>query len=111
MGKLEMINRPTPATMVEFVVEDDHSGSGHVQIACPAPFCDFFEPAMKLCQVVEVGQSLGQVCDHLGNRCETMTSKEHGVVMCLRTFSRVLEGDSVAAIMELPPAQNHNSGN
>jgi len=80
-------------------------------VGCPAPFRGFFEPAVKLRQVVEVGQSLGQVCDHLGNRCETMTSKEHGVVMCLRTFSRVLEGDSVAAIMELPPAQDQNPGN
>ena len=111
MGELEMIKRSTPASTVEFLVEDDRAGSGHVQLHYPAPFRGFFEPAVKLRQVVEVGQPLGQVCGHLGDRCETITSKDHGVVMCLRTFNRVLEGDSVAAIMELPPGQDQNSDN
>jgi hypothetical protein len=52
-----------------------------------------------------------QVCDHLGDRCETIVSKEHGVVICLRALNRVLEGDSVAAIMELPPEQDPEPDN
>ena len=111
MGELEMIKHSAPPSVVEFVVEDDRTGSGHVQLHYPAPFGGFFEPAVELRQVVEVGQPLGQVCDHLGDRSETIVSQEHGVVICLRALNRVLEGDSVVAIMELLPGQESNLDN
>ena len=110
MGELDMIDRPAPTSIVEHVVEDDREGSGHVQRNYPAPFGGFFEAAVEMRQVVEVGQTLGQVCDYLGDRCETIGSTQHGVVMCLRSFSRVLEGDSVAAIMEFIPADHQGQG-
>lgn len=39
--------------------------------------------------------------DHLGERREEIVSTQKGLVICLRVFNRVLEGDSLAAVLEL----------
>ena len=55
---------------------------------------------MKLGDVVEFGALLGTVCNILGDCVETVYAKEKGTVLVLRTFSRVLEGESLGVIVD-----------
>lgn len=100
MGMLGMIQREVPASRVRKVVEDTREGSGHVQVNYQAPFDGFFESEVQMGQVVQSGHCLGQVVDHFGDRSEPIVSTESGIVLCLRVFSRVKKGDSLAAILE-----------
>lgn len=102
MGLLGMIEREAPASRVRKVVEDPREGSGHIQVNYQAPFDGFFESEVDMGQVVESGQCLARVVDHFGDRSEPILSTQSGIVLCLRVFSRVKKGDSLAAILEEP---------
>ena len=101
MGELDMIDRPTPASRVEHVVEDRADGSGHLQVQNPTPMDGFFDPAVALGEHVEQGQALGTVCDHLGDHVETIAASNRGIVIMLKTFPRVAKGEAVAAIVDV----------
>jgi len=102
MGLLGMVERTVPVSRVRKIVEDPRAGSGHVQVNYPAPFDGFFEPEIELGEEVAPGSCLGHVVDHLGDRVEPIISTQAGILICLRVFSRVIKGDSVAAVMEDP---------
>lgn len=105
MAELEMLDRgdlphaPT-ASRIQYEVEDHRESAGHMQIRNPSPRTGFFEPAVKLGQRIAAGDPLGDVCDVLGTQRITVPSRESGVVIVLRTFSRVFEGDALAVILE-----------
>jgi len=91
---------------VPTTVEDPRPGSGHMQRCYPAPLTGFFETAVELGQTIEVGQPLGWVVDPLGRERREVLSTQAGMVIVLRTFPSVKQGDSLAVILEQPPAEN-----
>ena len=100
MGQLGLIDRRQPSSNVKYTVEDRRESSGHMQICYPAPLDGYFEPAVELGQEITVGQTVGTVCDVLGEREVTVPAEQSGVVLTLRTYSRVLAGDSLGVILE-----------
>ena len=102
MGELDMIDREPTPSRIKHVVEDQRDHAGHIQINYPAPFDGFFESHVELEQPISTGDTIGVVTDHLGDREEAVASTQSGIVLCLRVFSRVREGDCLGAVLELP---------
>lgn len=102
MRELDMIGGESAPPRIEHVIEDDRDGAGHIQVNYPAPFDGFFESRVELEQPVRPGDTIGVVTDHLGDREEAVVSLQAGIVLCLRVFSRVREGESLGAVLELP---------
>ncbi len=100
MSELGMLDRPLPASRVQYVVEDDRPSAGHMQIRNPAPRTGFFQPRVELGDRIEAGQPLGEIHDVLGDDPLPVSAQETGIVLVLRTFSRVLAGDALAVILE-----------
>lgn len=100
MAELGMIDRPAPASAVQYAIEDERRESGHLQICNPAMITGFFEPAIRLGDHVNAGDLLGTVTNVLGTAHEPVRSRQSGIVIVLKTFARVHEGDSVAVILE-----------
>jgi predicted deacylase len=104
MAELKMLDRRPAhqpvASRIRYEVEDHRENAGHMQIRNPSPQTGFFQPAVQLGQTISVGAVLGEVSDVLGERRTTVRSQEGGVVIVLRTFSRVLKGDALAVILE-----------
>ena len=44
-------------------------------------------------------------CEMTGHRREEVVSTQAGLILCLRVFNRVHQGDSLAAVLELDPSQ------
>lgn len=107
---LDQASLPTPprASRIQYEVDDHRESAGHMQIRNPAPCMGFFEPAVQLGQPVAAGEPLGEISDVLGDSSITVAAQESGIVIVLRTFSRVLAGDALAVILEtdLPPRED-----
>jgi len=101
MGELGMIARSQPASRTEHVVEDDRDNAGHIQGNYPSPFFCFFEPVVRLMDTVKPGDLIGVVTNLLGDRRENIVSVQEGLVLCLRVYNRVHEGESLAAVLEI----------
>lgn len=101
MASLGMVDRTPPASRVEHVVEDPRPDSGHMQRWCPAPIEGFFESAVTLGQPVDEGQPIGRMVDPLAAQKYEIVSPETGLVLVLRTFPSVVEGESLAVILGL----------
>ena len=101
LAELDMIDRPRWQDRVQYVVEDERENSAFMQIQNPTPMAGYFEPAVTLGQSIAVGEPIGSVCDVLGKRTVTIESKQSGIVVVLKTFSRVDKDDSVAVIVEV----------
>ncbi len=104
LSALDMIDRPLPPSRIEYAVEDERDNSGHIQLNYPAPCAGFFEPRVRLKEAVQPGDVIGAVVDHLGRRREEVVSTQAGLILCLRVFNRVHQGDSLAAVLELDPS-------
>ena len=100
MAQLGMIDRPPPASKTKHVVEDDRDNSGYMQICNPAPMDGYFEPRVQLGEEIEIEQPLGTVSGILGDETHTVKSRQRGVLLTLRTFSRVFKDDPLAVVME-----------
>jgi predicted deacylase len=100
MALLEMIDAEVPPCRVEHTIEDPRADSGHMQICNPAPLTGHFEPAVELGQRVAAGELLGTVTDILARSCCEIRAQQSGIVLVLRTFPRVLAGESVGVILE-----------
>ncbi len=100
MGLLEMIDHDVPPCRVEHTVEDSRPDSGHMQVCNPSPMTGFFEPAVRLGQRMEAGERIGTVTDALGTTSHEIRAQQAGIVLVLRTFARVLEGESVGVILD-----------
>jgi predicted deacylase len=97
---LEMLDWPERTSRVERVVEDPRPESGHMQICNVSPISGFFEPAVALGEAIDVGELFGSVTDSLGETVRDVRSQQRGIVLVLRTFPRVLEGQSLGVILE-----------
>lgn len=100
MAHLGMIDRPAPATQIEYFVEDARSGSGHMQRCYPSPFAGFFEPVVELGQRISAGHVLGSVYGPTGQRLHTVVSQHTGLALVLRVLPLVQAGDALAVILE-----------
>ncbi len=101
MAELGMIDRQQPPSRVEYVVEDERDGAGHMQTQNQAPIEGFFEPAVTLGQRVEAADPIGTVCDVLGDDMRTVRSTQSGIMLMLKSFSRVDEGEGVGVVLEV----------
>ncbi|WP_417850689.1 succinylglutamate desuccinylase/aspartoacylase family protein [Thalassoglobus sp.] len=100
MGALEMIERTSPPSRIEYVVEDRRPDSGHLQICNPSPVDGYFETAVGLGEKISTGDLLGTVFCLKDHNSYPVNSDQNGIVLTLRTFPRVLAGQSVAVILE-----------
>ena len=64
----------------------------------------FFEPAVEPGEIVEMGQLLGTVCDVLDDRRIEIPAQKSGIVVVLRTFPTVHEGETLGVVAELNPS-------
>jgi len=100
MGMLGMIDRVQPPSRVEHFIEDERSGSGYLQVQNIAPMSGFFESRVKLGDYVQAGQVVGMMCDPLGERVEEVKVLQTGIVLTIKSFSHVREGDGVVVVLE-----------
>jgi predicted deacylase len=82
------------------VVEDDRPNSGVLQVQHPAPLGGIFEPLAPLGGRVRAGEILGTVSDLLGREAVPVPSERAGIVLSIRSFSCVSEGDGTAVVLE-----------
>ena len=50
---------------------------------------------------VKPGDLIGVVTNILGDRRKNIVSVQEGLVLCLRVYNRVHEGESLAAVLEI----------
>jgi predicted deacylase len=101
MALLEMIDMPAPTCRVEHALEDPRPGSGHMQVCNPSPITGFFQPAVELGHHVGAGDLLGTVTDEVGATTREIRAPHRGIVLVLRTFPRVLQGESIGVVLEV----------
>jgi predicted deacylase len=101
MSELGMRDHPVSFGRVGHVIEDPTPGSGHMEVCNPSPVTGFFEPAVEVGDVVADGQLLGTVYDLKEFSPFEMRSPHGGIVITLRTFPRVREGESVGVVAEI----------
>jgi predicted deacylase len=95
------------------VVEDARPHSGHMQIQHPAPCGGLFEAVARLGQRVQEGEILGTVADLPGPDVVPVVADRAGIVLVLRAFARVAQGESLAVVLETdrdPPAWTFQGG-
>jgi predicted deacylase len=89
-----------PSLGEPLIVEDERPEAGHMQICHPAPKEGFFEATVALGQHVRRGETLGVVSDILGQEPVPIPADRAGIVLVLRAFPRVSEGESVGVVLE-----------
>lgn len=102
---LGMLKGIPPSSCVRYIVEDHRENAGHMQVCNPSPISGFFDPAVKLGDMLQVNDLIGTVCDPLGRVKSELRSAQSGVVIVLRSFRSVRAGDSLAVVMECNPPQ------
>jgi predicted deacylase len=98
MAEFGMLDREPPTCRVEHVIENPAPGSGHMQVCNPSPVDGFFLPAVALGAEVRKGDPLGTVTPMDGSASVTITADTDGVVLVLRTFPRVIAGESIGVV-------------
>ncbi len=102
MAELGMLQEPHRWTSrVRDIIHDAKPSSGHMQINNPSPAAGFFEPAVKLGQMIEAGGLLGAVVDVLGDAPMSVAATNSGIVAVLRSAPAVNKGDSLATIIKV----------
>jgi predicted deacylase len=100
MREFGLLERFAATDRVTHVVEDSAPNSGHMQVCNQAPMDGYFEPCVQLGEKIETGQVLGTVHGMDGTACPIAADKE-GILLVLRTFPRVLAGDSIGVVAEI----------
>lgn len=98
---LNLIEPRQWSPQMQYWVEDDRPGAGHLQVQYPAPCDGFFEPAVCVGQVVREGQLLGTITDVLGIEPVECRSREAGLVIFQRVVPSVCEGDALLATVPI----------
>ena len=99
LANLGMIGSRVTESKVQHVVEDVRPGSGHLQVCNPSPVTGYFEPAVELGQRVAFGQPLGTVYDLQSEKPYAVSAEHDGIVLMLRTFPRVRQGETVGVVL------------
>jgi predicted deacylase len=82
------------------VIEDRTENAGFLQRQMRAPIGGLFDPAVRPGETVQPGQPIGAVRDPVGGIRHTALAPHAGIVVFLRTFSRVLAGDPLCCVLE-----------
>ena len=101
MSELGMLSRAKPAIRIQHAVENATPGSGHMQVCNPSPCTGYFEAALKLGDPVHSGDLIGTVYPLDGSAAHPIRAVQTGIVLVLRTFPKVLAGESVCVILDL----------
>jgi len=99
MREVQMIERDAPPSRIEKIVEEDCAGAGILTGDYLSPIDGLFEAAVSLWDDVEEGSLIGTVSDVTGENVNEIKSTQHGKVLCLRLFARVLKGDSLCHVL------------
>lgn len=83
------------------VIEDSSENAGFLQRQLRAPVGGLFEAAVKPGEQVAAQQTLGRVLDPFGEARFTAKAPVGGIVVFLRTFTRVLAGDPLCCVLEV----------
>ena len=102
MCELGMLERPKVASQIKQIVENPEPDQGHMQICNPSPVTGYFEPGVRIGDILSVGSPIGTVYPLDGSSPSVIHATEAGQLIVLRTFPRVKKGESVGVIMELP---------
>ena len=97
---------PKAAPPTEHFIEDARAGSGHLQVNHPANASGYFEPMVALGEMVAAGETLGRIVNPLGDKVTEVPARYAGLVLALRVFPRVSEGDGVAVILAVEKSAN-----
>jgi predicted deacylase len=102
LAELGLWQHPLPADRVLHVVENPQPGSGHMQVCNPSPCTGYFHTLLKPGDSIVAGDLLGHVFPLDNSDAMPIHAVETGLVLVLRTFPRVVAGDSVGVILPLP---------
>ena len=94
MAELDMIDREQPPLRVQNL----------------APIEGFFEPAVTLGQRIAAGDPIGTVCDVLGDDVRTVPATQSGIILMLKSFSRVDKEEGLAVVLEADRPLGGGSG-
>lgn len=102
MGELGMIERSPTQTTPRWEIEDTRRGSGYLQGCHRSPRDGFFErdARLKLFDRIRAGDSLGTVCDPLGESAIPVQAEVTGLLIGLHTSAAVAAGDGLAIVVE-----------
>ncbi|MCS7466552.1 succinylglutamate desuccinylase/aspartoacylase family protein [Stieleria sp. ICT_E10.1] len=100
MRHLEMLPGAIQACEDQQVAEDWRAGSGHMQVSHPAPTGGFLTLKVKLGQRVSRGELLAEIESPLGGGKHAVVAEQDGIVVVLREYPRINEGDSLAVVVE-----------
>jgi len=100
LASLDMIDDANRDSRVELTIEDDRPESGHLQLCNPAPMTGLFEQVAPLGDRIEQGAAIGRVFDPITQQTETIHAKQAGILIVIRSFTRVKAGESVGVILE-----------
>lgn len=103
LGVVGCLPRTAPRGHVRHCVEDDRPSSGHLQVQNPSPADGLFEPSVRLGDEVAASDQIGVVFDPLSDTSHVVSTPHAGIVLALRTFPRVRQGESVCVLLELKP--------
>lgn len=101
MAELGMLDRADPQDRVKCVVEDTTPGSGHMQVCNPAPCTGYFSTSLQPGDEIRSGDVMGVVLPLDQSEPKPIMSEQSGIVLVLRTFPRVQQGDSVGVVLEV----------
>ena len=88
------------ANCVRYVVENPTPNSGHMQICNPAPCTGYFSTSLKPGDLIQAGELIGRIYPLDNSAPQPVYADQSGLMLVLRTFPRVLAGESVGVILE-----------
>lgn len=100
LRELGMLERAILPSRVQHVVENPAPGSGHMQVCNPSPCTGYFHTPLKPGDPVRSGDLLGKVFPLDHSEPQPIRAVETGIILVLRTFPRVRQGDSIGVILE-----------
>ena len=100
MAELGMLESHLPVGHRSIVAEDPRVGSGHMQACYPAPAAGFFEPKVAPGDHVIAAQRIGIVSDVFGDQTYDVVAQAAGLVIGVRSVSRVEEGTALAVVID-----------
>lgn len=100
MAALDMIDRPRPASAIQWFVEDPRPQSGHLQVNHPSPSAGIFETHREIGQPIEKGQLLGYVLDVVTGEPSEVLAEQSGLLLAIRALAKVEQGDCLGVVVD-----------
>lgn len=95
------VQKNKPESEVLHIVEDDSPGGGHLQVKMPSPATGIFISVVRPGAFVKKGDKWGEVYSLQQGTLTTAFADETGIVLFIRIFPRVDEGESLGGILAL----------